>query len=117
MLPAEGAAGRHLARASRLAGAARIDLSIGAGVAIIGFGEMGSALVFVAPHDLEDWLLRVVGPAFLGLLASVWGWALSDQSLYRLVTARGAERAIKSGQPGWAFALAGLDADPNDHRA
>jgi hypothetical protein len=109
MLPDDGAAGAHLARASRLIGESRIDCLIGLAVALAGLAEMMATLLFVQGHDLLGWLLRVQVLGLLGLLVSVWGFALLDGAWHRNRTARAAHRAILTGQPGWAMALAGLE--------
>ena len=116
MPPAESATALHLARARQVGHAARVDGLIGLTVALAGFGEMLTALLWGRGHDLLGWLLRVRVLGLMGLLVSVWGWALLDQAWHRLGTARAAQRAIITGGPGWAAGLARLDT-PDDRRA
>jgi len=105
----DAAAATHLARASHLASTARLDLLIGAAVAVAGAIEMAVALLFVRGHDLLGWLLRVHLLGLLGLFAAVWGAAVLDRAWDRLRSAEAAQRAILAGQPGWARALARLE--------
>jgi hypothetical protein len=115
MLPADGAAGLHLTRARRLVRRSCIDCLIGLAVAFAGCGEMVTSLLFVRSYTLLDWLIRVQGLSLIGLFASAWGCALLDQSWHRLRAARAACRAIRGGEAGWAFALAGLEQSADRH--
>jgi hypothetical protein len=99
----------HLARARRLARAARLDIAIGIGVGLAGMTEMAVAVIWGRGQDVITCLLVVQVFGLMGLLASVWGWALLDRAWLHHRTARGAMVAILAGKPGWAQALAWLE--------